>query len=207
MYKKLMVAMLPDAYNKSEGSNNAKLLQLFGDQFDEIAEMLSGIESVLDIDNATGVTLDMIGANIDQKRGSLNDNVYRILIKTKVAAIMGNCSINSIIGIVKNILGSADTVIGEGWAQGSPEQAMFTFSTDLTTIVEAGFTLGQFVQLLNMIKSVGVSLQTQLQGTFEFGEVAEYGPLYDDGLADVDQAVGGTLGYVYDSNGSIPLPV
>ena len=52
---------LPDAYAKAEGSNNAKLLKIEKDAVDLLREAIAAISESLDLDKATGKTLDLYG--------------------------------------------------------------------------------------------------------------------------------------------------
>ena len=82
---------LPGAYSKDPHSNIGRLFQLF-------AAALSGVEEALQtVALWRGATLDRIGANFGIARDGVSDGLYRLLIKTKVTALLAGGDVDTII--------------------------------------------------------------------------------------------------------------
>ena len=78
------VRKLPDAYYKGKDGNNYKLLQLNELSAQMLDKDMTDVLNSLDIEQATGATLDLYGQMLGQERGSLNDYQYRLVIKNKI---------------------------------------------------------------------------------------------------------------------------
>lgn len=209
-YLDRVISWLPDSYAKDKNSNIYKLFKCIMPEYDLIKSTCEELKKSLDISYAYGETLSRLGANLSQQRGSLRDSAYRTLILAKAAANMSNGTIRVIIDISKVIFGaSAGTlrVVDMYLDAYNPEAAAFSVAAPIEGIVEAGFTLRQFAQLLTTIKACGVRVIAEFQGTFEFGDVSEYGTISEHGFADVEQTTGGTLGTLYDPEEDEPLPI
>ncbi|MBC6153410.1 hypothetical protein HB834_17370, partial [Listeria booriae] len=76
---------LSDAFTKSEKSNIGKLFIIVDQQISVLTSALEKTEEWRDIDNAGGKTLNKLGENVGQDRGRATDEVYRVLIRGKVA--------------------------------------------------------------------------------------------------------------------------
>lgn len=204
-----MISKLPDAYAKDPDSNNYKLFACIAPEFEEIAEMFQDVASVLDMDNAYGASLDRIAANVNQSRGQVKDTTLRTLIKAKIASDMSAGTIKTMLDVIGFIVGTGAKVrITEMFNDAdTPEAAAMGVSVPLENVIESGLTLNHFVNLLSRVRAAGVRITTDIQGTFEFGEIGEYGGEYETGFADEEQTVGGTLGALFDSDSDEPLPI
>ena len=206
-----MVAMLPDSYMKDKGSNNYKLFQIVAPELELIAETMQEMAKSLDIDYAHGGTLDKIGLNVNQTRGMVSDKVLRTLIKAKIAADMSEGTIKTLLDVISFIINDEEGLsqIVELYNVGGAEEepAAFRIVVPIDDIIDAGVSVQQFVQLMMHIKAAGVKIYGDLQGTFEFGEIDEYGTEFNTGFADIAQTVGGTIGMLYDPEEDGPLPI
>ena len=79
---------LPGAYSKDPDSNIGRLFQLFAAALSGVEEALQTVALWRDLDSARGATLDRIGANFGIARDGVSDGLYRLLIKTKVTALL-----------------------------------------------------------------------------------------------------------------------
>ena len=205
-----MIEKLPDSYAKDTRSNNYKLFACIAPEFEEIREMLQAVSAVMDIDNAYGAALDRLAVNVNQKRGYVNDTILRTLIKAKISADLSDGTIKTLLDFIGFIIGDEDakTQIFELFNDVvSPESAAMTIITPLENILNSGLSMEQFVMLLERMRSGGVRIVEDIQGTFEFGSIDDYGQQYETGLADDAQTIGGTLGILYDMSGGEPLPI
>ena len=205
-----VIRILPDAYRKDKSSNNYKLFNCILPEFDLFYETCEELKRSLDMDYAYGKTLDKIGANVNQVRGSVNDTVLRTLIKAKIAADMSDGTIMTLLTVIGFIIGDDEsrTQIIELFNDAYDEEpAAVRVIAPIDSVIGSGVTAGQFVQILEQIKPAGVRIIANLNGTFEFGEIEEYGEEFDIGFADVDQTTGGTLGLLYDTGDDDPLPI
>jgi hypothetical protein len=205
-----MVEKLPDSYAKDATSNNYKLLSCIAPEFEEIAVMFKSVSGVMDIDSAYGGILDKLAVNVNQQRGQVNDTTLRTLIKAKIASDMSEGTVKTLFDVIGFIIGDSEnqTEIVELWNDDTaPEAAALRIIAPLASVIESGLTLGHFTNIVSRIRSAGVRIDADIQGTFEFGDVSEYGGEYDTGFADEEQTVGGTLGILYDTDGDDPLPI
>ena len=82
---------LPERFRKPR--NKDLYYVLYTQSYDEFYETLGSIETSRNIDKAKGKSLDHLGANVGQFRIDEDDELYRLLIKTRIIA---NLSIGDI---------------------------------------------------------------------------------------------------------------
>ena len=70
------VSRLPDCYRKDSESNNYKLLELGRMATAELRDDIQAVLDCLDLNQATGKTLELYGDMMGQRRGLLNDEQY-----------------------------------------------------------------------------------------------------------------------------------
>lgn len=75
---------LPDLFNR-ENSNISKLLEIIEFEIKDLTDLLNKVANWRSIDEARGKGLDELGANVGQARGKTTDEIYRVLIRGKVA--------------------------------------------------------------------------------------------------------------------------
>lgn len=209
-YTDYLIGKLTDAYAKDKNSNNYKLFSIFGPELDEISAMFEAMKQALDIDLAFGVTLDKIASNVNQVRGNTTDAVLRILIKAKIAADQSDATIRAILDVISFILGDYENTsqLNELFDDtDNPEPAAFQIVAPIDGILGSGMTANQFILLLQRIRAGGVRILANLEGTFEFGEIDEYGPEYENGFSHEDMSDGGTLGILFEPDVDDPLPI
>jgi hypothetical protein len=207
-----IIAKLTDMYNKSPLSNIGKLFSIYGGQLQELRDTLDRIALWKDIDQAQGATLDNIGTNVAQLRGQANDDVYRILIKSKIARNLSKGDINTLIAVIALATGAKynEIDIQEKYTDTlDPEPAAISLMRmPLEVLAQSGIELGQFVRIIQRTVAAGVRVQSiELAGTFEFGGLpAETDPA--KGWGDVnDPTVGGTMGAAYSPGTNTDLPI
>ncbi|MEK3824421.1 hypothetical protein [Paenibacillus sp. FSL K6-1558] len=207
-----LIRKLTDVYAKNPNSNIGKLLRIISESISEVKEGFEKIERWRDIDEAKGTTLDQIGANVGQKRGAASDDVYRILIKSKIARNLSKGDVNTIIRVIALAVGAdySDIKITAKFNDPlEPEPAAISLMRlPLDKLAASGIELNQFVQIIQKTVGAGISVQSvELQGTFEFGGLPEtVDPA--TGFGDVnDESVGGTLGAVYQAGTNTDLPI
>jgi hypothetical protein len=207
-----LIGRLTDVYDKRPDSNIGKLLSILADQFTKIEQTIALIQAWRDIDAAEGSTLDRIGENVVQDRGSATDEVYRVLIKTKIARNLSTADINTIIRIISVAVGApfSDIEIKPQFNDPiDPEPAALSLlRLPLDRVNQSGVSLTQFSRIIQRTVAAGVRVQNvELQGTFELGDL----PLIQDaaaGLGDVNNpAIGGYLGAVFEPGSDSDLPL
>lgn len=102
-----MLDMLTSAYNRTDRAriaagqrpetNIGKLFYLSGWGFDLIKSQAEKVRLWDDIDMAIGQTLDRIGANYGVPRGEASDEIYRIMIKVKILAMLAAGNLDTLI--------------------------------------------------------------------------------------------------------------
>lgn len=202
------VSRLPDAFDKRQTSNNAKMLAINESSVGVIQQVLEQINESLDIYKAAGKTLDLYGETVGQKRGSLNDTKYRFLILAKVAQNTSGVDYESIMDNLIHILGCnyEDVKLIEMQDDEQPASVKMV-AMPYEILGRAGFTSRQASQIVKMLIPIGVNLIfEELQGTFEFSATDND---YDEGkgFGNVEQTMGGTLGMLVGEDEEKDLPI
>lgn len=197
------VKNLPDAYRKTPESNNAKLLGIEKSETDRLREEIAAIYDSLDLDLATGKTLDLYGEMLGQERGAATDEQYRALLKSRITRNLSGADHNSIVNAICLTFGCdpADVLLTETdgkcevTLEGVPFDAINRINLDVTAAT----------QVIERLIPAGVKFTILgFAGTFEFGSTEmEYDE--EKGFADVEQTMGGTLGYVPDNGKVLPV--
>ena len=200
------VERLPDSYAKGKESNNYKLLNINEQAIADVKADVQAVFDVLDIQKATGRTLDLYGDMLGQKRGALNDAQYRIMIFTRMG-------INAVQGNYETVINSAqqifeceakDIVLRDGETPCS----VFIEKMPLKVLIDAGFTSTQAIEILGTLMPIGVTISgNSFDGTFEFADGADE---YDEqaGFADIAQTIGGYFGLLLGEDEESPvLPI
>lgn len=192
-----IISKLTDVFVKDPNSNLGKLCSIMADQLRKVQETNKRVQQWKNIDLAKGTTLDMIGSNIGQPRGIATDEVYRIMIKSKVAVNFSTSDINTIIRVLSIALDSpySDIRIEEMYTDTTtPEPAAIkVIELPLERINHAGMTPSQFVRIVKRTVAAGIRVGViELTGTFEFGSTDTVDP--EKGFADLAGTYGGYLG-------------
>lgn len=209
---KEIVSRFVDHFKKDSTSNIAKLMSIFSEQLIQLQETTERVGDWRDIDRAQGKTLDDIGSNINQPRGRATDEVYRILLKSKLARNLSDGSINTIIHVLSVALSvpPSQIRIQEKWHDpNEPEPAAIKLiELPLERINAAGLDPMNFMRIIQRTVAAGVKVGAiELSGTFEFGDISN---AIDSkkGFGDVNNdAVGGYFGAVYTPSEDIELPI
>jgi hypothetical protein len=210
------VKKLPDAYLKryedGSKSNHAKMLELNELQRDEFYEAMQQVLDSLDIDLATGATLDRYGEILNQKRGALKDDSYRVMLRFKIAKLLNKGDYNSLMKLAVFLLNCND---GDLIIQDVGNATVEIVSLPLANLFESDFSFSQVIDMIKELLPCGVNVaEANFVGTFELSELREDETLiYNElkGFADGEPAtIGGYLGHVdadeRDESGTIILP-
>lgn len=197
---------LPDVYKKGTNSNNYKILEIERTANIELREMLSKIESILDINNASGSTLDMYGKRFGQVRGSANDAQYKAMIKSKIIRGLSNGSYKSVVDAICYTFNcSSDDILLE---EGDTPMSISVTKLPITQINEAGFTIQQAQKIIQNLIPVCVKLDSMMfDGTFEFSDKENE---YDEtaGFSESENGtIGGFLGWTDTDEQGSDLPI
>lgn len=207
-----IVSRFVDYFKKDSASNIAKLMHIFSDQLLQLQETTERVGDWRDIDNAQGKALDDIGSNVNQPRGKATDEVYRILLKSKIARNLSDGSINTIINVIAVALSvpTSQIRIVEKWHDElEPEPAALKLiEMPLQRINEAGLDPVNFVRIIQKTVAAGVKVQAiELSGTFEFGDLSKSIDV-NRGFGDIENEMkGGYLGAVYTPAQDNELPI
>ncbi|NMB32674.1 MAG: DUF2612 domain-containing protein [Clostridium sp.] len=209
MFKE-MLSRLTDNYNKSPKGNVGKLLNIMTAELEELKKTLGQVEAWKDIDKAEGVTLDHVGRTVIQPRGVATDEVYRILLKSKIARNLSTGDINTIINVLAVALDTdySEITIEEMYNDPlEPEPAAIKIiQLPLQQVNEAGMSPNQFAKIVQRTVAAGVKVGViELTGTFEFSEDLESDN--EKGFSNDLQDIGGYLGYLYEPSYDDDLPI
>ncbi len=196
------VNKLPDSYAKGN-SNNYKLLNLNELAIADVKADIQAVMDALDLQRATGRTLDLYGETVGQQRGVLNDEQYKIMILTRLGMNVAQGNYKTIIGMLTQIFNCKPTeiVLKDGAEPCTVELDTFP----LEVILSAGFSSSQAVEIIESLLPVGVHVDNaNFEGTFEFAETAD---VYDEaaGFADVEQTIGGYFGLLVGDDENSPV--
>jgi hypothetical protein len=197
---------LTDNYNKNVGSGVYKLMQVTAQHIQENEDDLNTILNWRDIDQAQGKALDELGQNVRQNRGQAPDDVYRILIKSKIKRNLSNGSVNTLIDFLSFILQVDKTTIKvtELWSDGQPATLKIDCPND--AVNATGLSRNQFGTLVNLVVAVGVKANVLFEGTFGFSS-SDASETSSFGFADDALTTGGTLGDSFDPVNDYALPI
>lgn len=198
---------LPDAYKKDVTSNNFKILEIERYECQDLRETLNEIMQALDIENASGKTLDLYGQSVGQARGKATDAQYIIMIKARAYRNLSNGTYKS---IIDNLAFAFSC---------SPSQVLIVedeipcsvtlVSLPLDAIIKAGLTTGQTTQIIKSLLPVGVTLSSYTyEGTFEFA-ASENESDTSKGFSNSenDMTIGGYFGIIQGDDENVILPI
>ena len=186
------------------------MFTIIKEEIDAVRTNLELTESYRDIDTAQGETLDKIGSNVGQLRGATNDDIYRILIKSRIARNLSGGEINTIIRVLALTLNTSfeNVEIIELWNTLDEEPAAVQINIPTALLNEINFSITQFGRLVNRIVAAGVRANVLFEGTFQFSsqlDVVETD--LNTGFSEVDQLEGGQLGAIYDPADDTDIPL
>lgn len=200
------VKNLPDIYKKSETSNNYKILNIVQGSAAELEEDIEIVFNSLDIEQATGNTLDLYGAMLGQARGFATDQQYRVMIKARIMR-------NIMSGDYASLMAAACLMFNcdssEFYIQESEKPATIdVINLPYRVLNFIGLSAEQAVELIKVLMPVGVEVgSVALAGTFEFGSTDdEYDESKGFAISEADQSIGGYFGYL-GSGSDKPLPI
>jgi hypothetical protein len=208
-----MLSRLTDRYRKDPDNNIGKIIKIITDEFDLIKETFERIEEWEDIEKAEGAVLDDIGKDIGQPRGAATDEIYRVLIRSKVARNFSDGTIDTIIRVLSIALNTdpREIRIQELCEDPvNPESAAIKLvQIPLRRLNEVGMSPNQFVQLVKKTVAAGVRVASiEMTGTFSFSSHPTQSEYSDtEGFADIDQTVGGYLGAMFVDSNDTELPI
>lgn len=206
-----LISKLTDVFSKDPNSNIGKLLSVFAEQFEVLETTQERIREWRSIDAAQGTTLDRIGSNVIQPRGAATDEVYRILIKSKIARNLSTADINTIISVLTVALDAdpSEITIQELYADPvEPEPAGISLiQVPLDKINKVGMSPSQFARIVQRTVAAGVRVGViELIGTFEIGSIVDDFDV-DIGFSDLTGTTGGKLGYAFVPSDDPDLPI
>lgn len=208
-----MLKMIPDAFSKTKESNFGKLFILLNSQLDPVVKTAEKIEDWRSINKAEGDVLNAIGSDLEQYRGLADDEIYRLLIKSRIIRAQSSGTFNDIIEAIcatVNCIPDQISVIAAKESQDANLKneplAIVIEKTPLGSLNAIGMNVGTFTKIVEHSVMAGVRvISINLEGTFEFSET------YDDydelkGFANEEGSVGGFFGDTYLDKG-IDLPI
>lgn len=197
------VKRLPDSYAKNTSSNNYKLLNLNEQAVADAKADAEALFDVLDIQKATGRTLDLYGDMVGQKRGALDDTQYRYIILTRVGINTAQGDYNTVVKLLREIFKcEANEII----LRDSDEPCKVKIEAfPLDVLVNAGFSSTQAVDIIESLLPVGVTVDaTNFEGTFEFDN-SDTVEDTEAGFGNEAQTVGGYLGLLLGDDENSPI--
>lgn len=213
MSAKKLLEKLTDVFTKDENSNFGKLFLILDENLMEIKNLLIKTEKWRDINNAEGRALNELGENVGQNRGRATDEIYRVLIRGKVARNASDGSINKMVHAIASSLNcnySDIHIMNANDSSSSDEKepaAIIIQKIPLDALNNVGISTNQFLQIIDSIVAGGVRVAyVSLEGTFSFSNSSSI-ETSEQGFADINMASGGTLGGVFTPSNDYELPL
>lgn len=170
-YEKL-ISKLPDAYQKSENSNNYKLLSIGENELNSLREDIQKVTLLTDLANASGETLDLFGEMLDKKRGKLDDDKYKYALQSQIAQNVVSGDFNNVLtALVRMFSLQEGDVTYDDIQIKECQTSGFVKVTKLPLRIlnKAGFNTVQTLGLIKNILPIGVNITSiDFEGTFEF---------------------------------------
>lgn len=205
------IERLPDCYRKDSQSNNYKLLGLNHLSVRELRQDIQAVMDALDLNIASGRTLDLYGDMLQQRRGLLNDEQYRYMLLSKIGRNTVQGDYKSIMDTLVLMFGSqmGDITLDDLELEEEERPCVVKLTKfPVFVLVNAGFSSRQAVAMIESLLPICVTLSADnFEGTFEFADDAD---VYDEraGFGDVEQTIGGYLGLYLGDDDKIPvLPI
>lgn len=167
---KEIVSLFTDHFRKDEESNTHKLMQLFSDEAQLLKETNDKIIEWRDIDKAEGKALDLIGENVVQPRGSANDEVYRILLKSKIARNLADGTLNGLIKAIAYVLqiDTSEIRVSELWQSLDEPAALGVEALPIEKVTKAGLSYAEFESILQSLVAAGIKLMLMASSGNEY---------------------------------------
>ena len=182
-------------------------MQIVSEELDDIKITYRKIQDWRDIEQAEGVALDKEGQDLLQFRGEVNDDIYRVLIASRIARNKATGTYNNMIEVLSLALNvdPSEIVIEEG-EQGEA-QTITLIQIPITTLAEIGMTIGQLGRIVARLTAAGIGVGSiEFFGTFEYvGDTLGFD--LDTGYADENMVNGGTLGDLYQPSSDPEFPI
>ena len=196
---------LPDAFLKTEDSNNFKILDIERQSIDEHTADLYSIFEIMNLDNAKGKTLDRYGERVGQPRGLATDSQYILMIKAKIMRALGNGTYASVLNSLCITFGCDASQV---YIEESEEPCLISKITlPLSILNTTGMTVNQAISLIKTLLPICIRFNDlDLNGTFEFDDNEN---VYDElkGFCDIENgSIGGYLGYTTSDVNDPELP-
>ena len=206
-FKSVYVNNLPDVYRKDAESNNYKILNIQKIEVDGIKAATQDVYNSLDLEQATGKTLDLYGDMLGQARGYATDDQYRVMIKSRIVRNLMTGSLNSIIDAGCLMFGCEPNEVHI--VEDEDPASVKIIALPFSVINYVGLSAKQTIELIMRIVPVGITVKSaELQGTFEFGTTdSEYDEEKGFSDSDASPTMGGYLGYTYSSDNEHELPI
>lgn len=206
-FKSVYVNNLPDVYRKDTDSNNYKILNIQKIEVDGIKKDTEDVYNSLDLEQATGKTLDLYGDMLGQSRGYATDDQYRVMIKSRIVRNLMTGSLDSIINAGCLMFGCEPNEMHI--VEDESPASVKIISLPYRVINYVGLSASQVIQLIIKLVPVGVTIKSaELQGTFEFGTTDnEYDEEKGFSDSEVSPTIGGYLGFIYSSDDEKQLPI
>lgn len=205
-----LLRLLPDTFTKEVPSNIYEIIKIACYLDSDIKKTLTQTSNWRNIEEARGTTLDLIGKSVGQKRGKMTDEIYRVLIRARIARNSSDGTINSMLNALALSLNTTPNTIRIKALYNEGEPASIKIDgIPIDALNKVGLTANELGVLAQTIAAAGVKVTSiDLSGTFQLSSQPNaLENSLDFGLAPLDQSTGGTLGAVFDPNADTDLPI
>lgn len=141
-------SLIPEQYKEAENFN--KILEIFGEEVDELLQAIEDVKLAFLIDSAIGKQLDILGSIVVIARNALSDDDYREAIKFKIFQNTSKAKVEDLILILKTLT-EANLVV---YSDSPP--AAYTIYSDGSKID------GNLNDIIKQFTSVGVAVIVEM---------------------------------------------
>lgn len=196
---------LPSVFTKDENSNIGKILKLTANNYGTIKDNLQLQLDWKNISIAEGYALDEIGAMVGLPRGTFDDEMYRVRIKTRIAQNLSDGTINNVIETLSASLDIDlnDIRIDTMWQDGKPATIKIS-KIPVTALNAAGMTQNELIEIVKVIIASGIDVESlELVGTFRFSRDYNQNETNNNtGFFDEVSGQGGYFGEIMNVEGA-----
>lgn len=193
---KTLVSRFTDYFYKQSDGKLYKLMSVIADELQFAKDTIDTVRLYRAIDHAEGVPLDVLGAQVNQLRGHLDDVTYRRLIKAKIIQNRSHGTLTDVVDVTATVLATdkRNVVIVEGYEKGADAPSIELLKAPLSDLATTEITARDFLTIVRKSVAAGVQLKRiELDGTLEISQIS----------AEQDSSVGlsdlnGTIGGMFD---------
>lgn len=155
---KTLVSRFTDYFYKQSDGKLYKLMSVIADELQFAKDTIDTVRLYRAIDHAEGVPLDVLGAQVHQLRGKLDDENYRRLIKAKIIQNRSNGTLRDVIDALVVLLKTNTFTVRESWEYGERRPTVVIDDVCVNVLSQSGFDIATITAIIQRIVAAGVKV-------------------------------------------------